>query len=254
MSRSATGAENWGIAHSQWLMGHLTSAYDRGVLQGAMWRATAGKPYMFTLVVSSHGGAILSRSLTEAGKVYFHNPIMRRPFQMICPWGPHGKVLSVNNAVQTRICRGDYNWEEVEDDALDNRAEGIFSFDHDYILTSDDLTKQGHFHSGVALCVGDMSIIVFDIDRYAPVAGVRFSDIYYIICAYIEGFCQGEYNEARIFVHMLFCRGPDGPVKVVPVIRPAVGTLVGRGGQRRSQTRRQRRSKSKTRRVKRRRV
>jgi len=172
---------------------------------------------------------------------------------MICPWGPHGKELVVDKAVQTRICRGDYNWEEVEDDALDNRAEGTFSFDHDYILTSDDLTKEGYFHSGVALCVADLSIIVFDIDRFVEEA-VRFSDIYYIICAYIEGFCQGEYEKARIFVHMLFCRGPDRPAKVVPVARPLVGTFVGRGGQRRSQTRRQRRSKSKTRRIKRYRV
>jgi len=262
MPRSATGLEAVMGHHSPWMRFSLDKAFERGTEKGKEWRARQDKTvddYNFRIVVSSHGGKIFSPTTTEQAVVYFHKLGASGPHQAMYAWGPHGYVLHAPRQVQSRICRNDFNASEIYEYVDNTHFNPLFPYDY-YLERDEDsflnvdtgvywaangsaVYDEPSFRTGAVLC-GVRSTVIFDIYRYAK-RGIRFSDLYYIICAFMEGYCQEQYTYASLNVHMLFCRGSETPAYRVSEKRPTQGGT-------RSATR-SGKSKPKTRRIPRRR-
>jgi hypothetical protein len=78
--------------------------------------------------------------------------------------------------------------------------------DYDYLLAGDPEQK---FLAGVTDCYLNEKLLNLQDPQFN---GIRFSWVYYFICAYVCGRMQGDLRGVSIYVHAIFCRNGVCPV------------------------------------------
>jgi hypothetical protein len=206
--------------------GHAAAAAAAAAAAGPVVGASVRKR-IFTFAISSHGISVEDYGIRSSVIIKYGG------LQTIIPYTPHGKTVICPNILQTLICNNahikDYE-EQVEKHSINpyiydlrpgavavgdaGGARGgaggviggaggaVYTFPHDYILSADAAGARAFF-GGLVLCnPGGTNIILHKITGKT----ILFSQMYELICAYVNSYCQGDWTGVELNIHLLFCR------------------------------------------------